>query len=73
MDLITQKKFRAAIIAVAVSSVLVLFGGLSVDDALKISAPIGLYIVSQGIADHGKEKAIAEAAVREMANDENKN
>ena len=62
MDLLKSKKFQAAI-----GGIIVVIGqdlaGLNLDPET-VTAIIGLvvsYIVGQGIADHGKEKAKVEA------------
>jgi len=57
MDLIKSKKFQVAIIGVVV----MLLGefGLDIDPEalLAIVSPLIAYIIGQGVADHGKEKA----------------
>ena len=56
-NLFSSKKFVAAFIAVVVA-VLAEFG-LDIDPQtlMTILSPLMVYIVGQGIADHGKEKA----------------
>jgi hypothetical protein len=51
-----SKKFLAAIIGVVVVAAGTAFG-LSEDQSMKIVALICTYVLGQGVADHGKEKA----------------
>ena len=69
MDMWKSKKFRAAAAATAVAA---LAKGLSylgvaitTEELTTILAPLMLYIVGQGIADHGKERFKAEQELKE--------
>ena len=55
--LLTSKKFLAALSATIVAALAKV--GLDLDDSavLLIVSPLMAYIVGQGIADHGKERA----------------
>ena len=57
MDLLTSKKFQTAVLAVSVM-VAGHFGlDVDLDALLAIVSPLIAYIIGQGVADHGKEKA----------------
>ena len=61
LRLITSKKFLAAIIPTLLILINKFAGlGIPADDLTKISAFFVAFILGQGIADHGKEKALAE-------------
>ncbi len=57
MDLLRQKKFRAALIGLIVALVAKLGIELDTQDVFAIVSPILAYIVGQGVADHGKSRA----------------
>ena len=56
-----SKKFLAAI-AVAILTYLGLKQGMTQQEILMVTGGLLIYIPSQGLADHGKEKAKVEAA-----------
>ena len=61
-DLFQSKKALAAMAAVIVGLAAKLGFEISTDELLPILSPLMAYIVGQGIADHGKERAKVEAA-----------
>jgi len=62
MDLLTSKKFQAAVIAVVVMVLSKIGLDLNPDMLLAVVSPLIAYILGQGIADHGKERAKIENA-----------
>lgn len=70
--LLTSKKFIAAVIGVAVGFIAKLGIELDTDAVALIISPILAYIVGQGVADHGKSRAIeiVKALSKESAKDE---
>lgn len=56
----TSKKFLATIAGALVVTLGTVFG-LSEEQSMKIAAMVTAYVLGQGIADHGKEKAKEEA------------
>ncbi len=68
MSIFYSKKFQMAIAGVIVA--VAAEYGLELDTAtiLVILSPILTYIAGQGLADIGKEKVIADAAIRELEN-----
>ena len=61
-DLFQSKKALAAMAAVIVGLAAKLGFDISTDEILPILSPLMAYIVGQGIADHGKERAKVETA-----------
>ncbi len=61
-DLFKSKKALAAMAAVTVGLVAKLGFEISADELLTFLSPLMAYIVGQGIADHGKERAKIEKA-----------
>lgn len=57
MDLLQSKKFRAALIGLLVVVVKHFLPDLDETSVQQILAVLLAYIIGQGIADHGKEKA----------------
>jgi hypothetical protein len=57
MDLLKSKKFQAALIGLAVVVVKHFLPDLDETSVQQILAVLLAYIIGQGIADHGKEKA----------------
>ena len=68
--LLSSKKFWAALIASA-STVASQRFGLSTAEIAAITGPLYAYIVAQGVADHGKERAKCEG-INAMIVKENK-
>lgn len=68
MKILRSRKFQAAVVGLVVA--FAGKAGLQLDDTalLTVLSPILAYIASQGLADIGKEKTIAEAAIKEMIN-----
>lgn len=67
MEILKSKKFQAAIVGLVVA--FAGKAGLDLDDTtlLAILSPILTYIAGQAAADIGKERTIAEAAIKEMS------
>ena len=61
-DLFKSKKALTAMAAVIVGLAAKLGLDISTDELLPILSPLMAYIVGQGIADHGKERAKIEKA-----------
>lgn len=59
-ELLQSKKFIVALASSLIIFAAVLYG-ISVEEAIAIAGPLMSYIVGQGIADAGKEKAKIEA------------
>ena len=62
IDLFQSKKALTAIATVAVGGLAHLGLNMTTADILPILSPLMAYIVGQGIADHGKERAKVEKA-----------
>ena len=58
--LLTSKKFMAALAGLFVGFASKIGLNLPAEDIVTLLSPIIAYIVGQGIADHGKEKAAVE-------------
>ena len=60
VDLIKSKKALTAIAAVIIAVAAKAGWDVSTDELMPILTPLMAYIVGQGIADHGKERAKVE-------------
>lgn len=65
-DLLTSKKFQAALIGLIVVIAQHFIPVLNDIDLVALLAPIVAYILGQGLADLGKERALMEAAAMRM-------
>ena len=61
-DLFKSKKALTAIAAVIVAGAAKIGWDVTTDELMPILSPLMAYIVGQGIADHGKERAKVERA-----------
>ena len=61
-DLFKSKKALAAVAAVFTAAAAKLGWDVTTDELMPILSPLMVYIVGQGIADHGKESAKVKAA-----------
>lgn len=61
--LVKSKKFGAAVIASMISFFAVR-EGMGIEQVVMVTGPLYAFIGAQGIADHGKSRAILEAAAR---------
>ena len=61
-DLCKSKKALTAIAAVIIAGAAKIGWDVTTDELMPILSPLMAYIVGQGIADHGKERAKVETA-----------
>ena len=66
-DAFASKKFLATVLGAVVVALGSVFG-LSEDQTAKVAGMVGAYILGQGLADQGKEKAKQEAKLAQELN-----